>query len=285
MVATRLPRLRGALAAAGPRIDPAIPSGWWGRPNKLLSLLPGWGRVVSGQPVAGPKDRTPSLTGTTIRRTVAIGWRYLAIATGFSLILGLILLLTAHRGNAFAQTFPLEMPVFAVLGSLGGLMTFTSDRTKGVFEYLIAYGLRPRTLFIDGLVSTAAMAAIILGLSLLVGLGAAVADGAALTEDFAKSIALYTIPMSFAGALFTSTVGMIWSSVSTPRTGINSPVGIAPMVGIAPTVLVLIVAETVPSSEFYYVTVGAAAAIIAAVVGLLVLSARLMGRERFLSPL
>jgi hypothetical protein len=240
---------------------------------------------MSNESVLPSAGRPPILTATTIRRTITVGWRYLAIGTAVSLLLALLLLAGARRGTAFVQTFPLEVPLFAVLGSMGGLMTFTSDRTKGVFEYLIAYGIRPRTLFIDGLVSTCAMVAIILGLSLLVGLGAADAYGVTLTAGLVQSVALYTIPMSFAGALFTATVGMIWASISTPRTGINSPVGIAPMVGIAPTVLVLVVASTVPHSEFYYVTAGAAITIIVVVVALLVMSARLMGRERFLSPL
>jgi hypothetical protein len=234
---------------------------------------------------AGRSPAIGSLLGTTIRRTISVGWRYLAIGTALSLLLALILVLGSRNSTAFAVTFPLEVPLFAVLGSMGGLMTFTGDRTKGVFEYLIAYGVRPRTLFTNGLASTAAMAAFILALSLSVGLGAAEARGVALTWDLAKSVSFYTVPMSFAGALFTATVGMIWSSVSSPRTGLNSPVGLAPMIGIAPTVLVLIAAESVPSSEYYDVTVGAAAIIIVAVVVLLAMSARLMGRERFLSPL
>ncbi|HEV2165516.1 MAG TPA: hypothetical protein VGS23_00835, partial [Thermoplasmata archaeon] len=131
----------------------------------------------------------------------------------------------------------------------------------------------------------AAMSTIILGLSLLVGLGTAQARGVPLPEAMWTTIEWYTLPMGYAGALFTSTVGMIWSSLSTPRTGINSPIGIAPLVGIAPTVLVLITAETVASSEINYVTAGAAGAIIVAVVALLLMSDRLMGRERFLSPL
>jgi hypothetical protein len=239
---------------------------------------------LSGQRVTGAAATVPSLTVTTIRRTIVIGWLYLVIGSVISLILALVLVFGAHR-TAFATTFPLEIPLFAVLGSMGGLMTFSSDRTKGVFEYLIAYGVRPRTLFINGLLSAAAMAAIILALALGVGLGAAVARGVPLTEDLEKSLAFYTIPMGFAGALFTVTVGMLWSSLSTPRTGLNSPVGVAPVVGIAPTLLVLIIAETVPASEFYYVTVGAAALILTVVVGLLAMSARLMGRERFLSPI
>jgi hypothetical protein len=233
----------------------------------------------------GP-HRMPSLTAMTIRRTIVVGWRYLAIGTALSLVLTTVLIFAGHKGsNAFVTVFPLELPFFAILGSTGGLMTFTSDRTKGVFEYLIAYGVRPRAIFRDGLLSTAAMSGIILALSLAVGLGGATAAGLTLNESFAKAIAYYTLPMSFAGALFTATVGMIWASVSTPRTGINSPVGIAPMIGIAPAIIVLIAAESVPTADYYYVTVGAALVIIFAVVGLLAMSARLMGRERFLSPI
>jgi hypothetical protein len=261
-----------------------VRDGWPVVPVRGLSIFSSHGGAVSDSIVAGAGLRVPSITGTTIRRTIVIGWLYLALGSVISLILALVLLLGAKQ-SAFATTFPLEVPLFATLGSTGGLMTFTSDRSKGVFEYLISYGVRPRTLFLNGLFSAAAMAALVLVLALAVGLGAATARGVTFTGDLAKTVALYTIPMGFAGALFTATVGMIWSSISSPRAGINSPVGIAPMVGIAPTILVLIVAEMVPSSEFYYVTVGAAAAILAAVVGLIVMSARLMGRERFLSPL
>jgi hypothetical protein len=241
--------------------------------------------------MAGPRSAIeaeggpPRLTWTTIRRTATVGRLYLGIGTSLSLILTLVLVLGSRHSRAFETVFPLELPLFAVMGSMGGLMTFTSDRTKGVFEYLIAYGVRPRTLFADGLYSTAAMSALILGLSLTVGLGTAAATGVPLPWDLWTSIALYTIPMGFAGALFTSTVGMLWSSISTPRAGMNSPVGLAPMVGIAPVILVLIVAESVPPSDFYTVTVGAAVVLVLAVVGLLTMSARVLGRERFLSPL
>jgi hypothetical protein len=225
------------------------------------------------------------LVGTTIRRTLSIGKIYLIIGTALSLLLTVVLLVTPRAAAAFVTTYPLELPLFAVLGSMGGLMTFTSDRTKGVFEYLIAYGVSPRTLFFNGLVATAAMTGILLGLSLTIGVGTATARGVSLGWGFAMALALYTIPVSIAGALFTSTVGMIWSSLSTPRTGINSPAGIAPMIGIAPVILVLIIAEGAPRSDYYYITAGAATAILAAVVGLLAASARLMGRERFLSPM
>jgi len=226
-----------------------------------------------------------SLLATTIRRTLTIGRLYILLGVGLSLLLSLVLLATSRAGTVFSTTYPLELPLFATLGATGGLMTFSSDRTKGVFEYLIAYGISPRSLFVNGLISTAALSGIILALSLAVGLGAAQVRGVALSGDLFTALALYTVPMSFAGALFMSTLGMIWSSLSTPRTGINSPAGIAPLLGIAPTILVLIAAESAPRSEYYYITAGAAVVILAAVLALLIASAHLMGRERFLSPL
>jgi len=225
------------------------------------------------------------LEALTVNRTLRVGWRYLVIGTAIPLILTIELLISSNRAIVFPTTFPLEVPIFAVLGSTAGLMTFTSDRAKGVFEYLLAYGIQPRTLFMNGLLAALAMSAIILSTSLAIGVGGAVAEGVALKWNFEEAILLYTLPMAFAGALFTSTIGMIWSSVSSPRSGFNSPVGIAPMFGVAPTILVLIIAETVPTSEYYWVTGGAAAIIVVAVLVLLALSARLLGRERFLSPL
>ncbi len=164
-------------------------------------------------------------------------------------------------------------------------MVFTTDRTKGVFEYLLAYRVRPRNLFVNGLLATAVMTGIILGVTLSVGVGLALERGVSLTQSFWEALAYYTIPMSFAGALVTITVGMIWASVSTPRTGINSPVGIAPIIGIGPTILVLLAAETAPSSDYYYITGGASLGLIVVAVAMLALSARLMSRERFLSNL
>jgi hypothetical protein len=236
-------------------------------------------------PGAPPSLRVsvPSLTWTTLRRTAAIGWLYLVIGGVISLLLTFILV--TRTPAVFQTTFPLEVPLFAGLGSTGGLMTFSSDRTKGVFEYLIAYGVRPRTLFANALLATAAMASVVLGLALAAGLLGATIRGVPIPWSMQEEILLYTIPMCYATALFTATVGMIWSSVATPRAGMNSPIGIAPMIGVGPILLVLLVAEGAPSADYYYITVGAAAAILAAVVVLLALSAKLMRRERFLSPL
>ncbi|MCI4349884.1 MAG: hypothetical protein L3J93_06695, partial [Thermoplasmata archaeon] len=97
-------------------------------------------------------------------------------------------------------------------------------------------------------------------------------------------VLLYTIPITYAGAVFTIMVGMIWSAVSSPRAGINSPVGLAPLIGVAPQLLVFLVAISYPPADTPFIGVGASALLIAAVLTLTALSNRLLVRERFLSP-
>ena len=225
----------------------------------------------------------PSLAAITIRRGILAGRLYLGLATLLVLVLSFVLL--HARPGVFATTFPLELPLFASLGATGGIMLFASDRTKGVLEYLIAYGVRPGALFTNILLTTVVLATIVLGAALAVALGAYAALGNPFTIDLEKAILLYSIPMAFAGALFSTIAGMVWSSLSTPRAGLNSPVGIAPLLAVGPTILVLFVAEASPASQYYYVTAGAAGAFLLVVVVLLVGATRLMGRERYLSPM
>lgn len=232
-----------------------------------------------------PARPLPSLLLVTIRRGLTAGRFYLAIGTFVSIILTVALLRTARGSANFVAIFPLEIPMFASLGAMGGLMLFVGDRAKGVLEYLISYGIPPRSLFINSLLVTAALSTIVLGLSLTVGLIGYVAVGNTISTNLQNSILGYTIPMTYAGALFSAVCGIIWSTLSTPRVGVNSPVGIAPILGVAPPVLVLIIAEGVDKSAYYDVTVGASIAFLALVAILLAASSRLMGRERYLSPL
>lgn len=236
--------------------------------------------------VGGPSRRKlPSLMLVTLRRGVIAGRFYLVMGVVISLILAVVFLRTTRGTANFVAVFPLEIPIFASLGAMGGLLLFVGDRSKGVLEYFISYGVRPRTLYVNSLLVTLALTTIVLGSALAVGLAGYVAAGNTISSDFENSLLGYTIPMAYASALFASIGGIIWSALSTPRMGVNTPVGLAPTLGVAPPILVLIVAEAVDKAAYYDVTVGASLGFLALVVVLVIASSRLMDRERYLSPM
>lgn len=237
-------------------------------------------------PPREPADRRlPSLRLITLRRGLSAGRFYLVIGVIVSLVLTVALLRSARGSAVFIATFPLEIPIFASLGAMGALLLFVTDRSKGVLEYLISYGVRPQSLFLNSLLVAVALSTVVLGGALAVGLTGYLALGNRITVDLQDSLLGYTIPMAYASALFASTGGIIWSTLSTPRAGLNSPVGVAPLLGVAPPVLVLIVADAVDKAAYYYITVGASLGFLALVAILLIASTRLMDRERYLSPM
>ncbi len=67
--------------------------------------------------------------------------------------------------------------------------------------------------------------------------------------------------------------------------GLNTPMGLAPILGVAPPVLVLIVAKGVDRVAYYDITIGAALGFSALVVLLLLASSHFVDRERHLSAM
>ena len=230
-----------------------------------------------------PEPTNASLLPTTIRRSMVAGRFYLVFGGGFSIILAVTLSQTSVSG--LTAGFPLLLPMFATLGSLGALMVFVGDRTKGVFEYLIAYGIRPWSIFANTLLAAIVLTSLVMGTAWAAGVGISFALGGVPPWDYEVVFLAYTIPVTFASAIFATAIGCYWSSLSSPRAGINSPVGLAPLIGIAPAIFILILASVAPPDRFLYVTGGAAAGLVALVVILIALSGRLLKLERFLSPM
>jgi len=228
-----------------------------------------------------------SLLSVTVRRAWVTGRFFLVYGTAISLLLGVLL---AHfSGSAFASSYPLFVPIFGVVGSMGGLTVFTSDRTKGVLEYLIAYGYSPRQLFANVLLTTLALVSIVVGIGVSVSLGVYFAEGRSVTSTLAISMGVYAVPMAFGCAAFASTVGVYWTALSTPRQGINSPIGIIPFIGILPALVTLFVVVAVTlsgplSTTTLLLILGSGMGLVAIfVIALLVSMGRLLRRERFLS--
>lgn len=224
----------------------------------------------------------PSLLGTTIRRSFTVGRVNLVVATGASLVWGTLLSLTS--GSAFSSLFPLLLPILGTIGTAGAMLVFTNDRTKGVFEYLIAYGVPPHRVFANVLGAAITLVALVDGLTLAVALAVRLTLGLAVPLAFVETLLGYSLPMSFGATALVTAAGMYWTSLSSPRTGMNSPLGLLPMLGVAPGGLALLAAEGAGPGYRTYVLIGAVVVVVVLAFVLLLLESRLMPRERLLSP-
>ena len=233
-----------------------------------------------------PDSTVPSLAGNTFRRALTSAWYFPLVGIGFSIVYaGIILAIPTGGASALAEGFPLVGPLYLVFGAGGALVVFADDRARGVFEYLIAYGVPPSSLFWNSVLATVGLASIVLGISLGIVFGIAAVLGAALTWPVLELVVFYAIPMTYGGAVFSVMLGMIWSSLSSPRRGSNSPVGFAPLFGVAPLLVVLFVGELIPHSELYLLGSSAGAILVGTAALVTALSDLVMVRERFLSPM
>jgi hypothetical protein len=227
----------------------------------------------------------PSQLAITIRRGFVLGRFYLLISIAYLVFFGVVL--SSDTGDAYAAGTALFLPMFGVIGAMGGLMVFTGDRMKGVYEYLLCYGVSPRRLFVNVLVTTLVLASVVLGISLPIGLGVYIFRGNTISTVYVIFIGLYALPMSYASAAFAAMVGMFWTSLSSPRQGINNPITVILLIGMAPSIITLAIASTVGAlygaPYILLVTSVSVVLVVAAVFLLLSQVGRLLPRERLLS--
>ena len=163
-------------------------------------------------------------------------------------------------------------------------MIFASDKERGVYEYMLAYGVDVSSIFWSIVAATVALATIVLAVSLVLTLTlVAVTSSGALTLVFGELIVFYTIPLSYAATMFMCMAGMIWAQLTARRPGVNSPVGMAPLLGIAPVLVVLLLAVGPGSAHLISVVGGGSLLMIGAVVLMAYVANKRMQRERFLS--
>ncbi len=229
------------------------------------------------QPPEGP----PSLLRITIRRSFTAGRVFLIV--GIVYVLFLSIGLSFSGPSSFDSAFPIILPIFTALGALGSLMVFSNDRIRGTFEYLLAYGVRPRRIFTDVLLTSLVLVTLENVVTLAIGLGIYLALGNVLSTSLLLGLGVYSVPESFACAALMATVGVFWTSLSSPRGGLNSPIGFIPFFGILPQVVTLILAG-VFNGYLYEVLFVGLAVVTVIVATLLGLTNRLMRRERLLSP-
>lgn len=233
------------------------------------------------------RGELPSLLSTTFRRCLTLGRLYLGIGLGYSIVLTLVLSVSGE--SSFVSALPTVLPIFGVMGSMGGMMVFSNDRLKGVFEYLIAYGVSPRRLFANTMLASLGVMSIQVGVSVALGLGLALVQWHTIPVALWGLLVLYSVPMSYASAALACMAGMYWTVLSSPRAGMNSPMGLMPVVGIAPPVMTLVgvgVIAATYGTGAVVIVLGVAVVVVSAVtLTLLAQVGRLLRTDRLLSPI
>ena len=186
-------------------------------------------------------------------------------------------------GPLFVSIGTVVLPIFAVSGGIGGLLVFSNDRLKGVLEYLAAYGLSSRRILLNSLLAGIVQVTIILGAGVAAGVTTYLLSGYTLTPRLPEALLVYTFPMSYLTVTLMTTLGVFWTSLSSPRAGLNSPIGVLPMVGVLPTAAALVVALAIPAYATQ-ILLGTELVILVVVLSLLSRTDHLMPTERLLSP-
>jgi uncharacterized membrane protein YhfC len=245
-------------------------------------------RVAASPTLSQSVERSNSLIRTNFKRALGFGRIYLFIGIILPLLLNRSILgvnaTTAPSANVLlAELYPLALPLFATMGAVGGLMVFVSDKSKGVYEYLIAYGVGTYEIFWSTVVVTLGLVTVVLIGSLAASSLLLLATGGTMEPVALELLLVYSVPLSYAAAAFMSMSGMVWSFLTTRVAGINSPVGLAPILGIGPVLAVFLAAEFVGPGNFTLLTAGAAVVLLAAVALMMVVAGKKMVRERLLS--
>ena len=226
-----------------------------------------------------PAPELPTLLGITVRRSLVVG-RISLIIGGFMVVFysaafGL-------GGPLFTSIGTLILPVFTVSAGLGGAIVFANDRTKGVLEYLVAYGLSPNRVLLNVLIAGMVQVTIVLGAGVSAGLSTYLLSGYPLTVQLPEALLGYSFPMSYLTVGLMTSVGVFWTSLSSPRSGLNSPLGVLPLVGVAPPTTALILALALRAYATR-ILLGTELAMAVVLLILLTRTSRLMPTERLLS--
>lgn len=236
------------------------------------------------------KKSARSLARVNFIRAAKYGRIYLLMAVLLSIFISVELISVSNISSAasgaaksvLSDIPALILPIFPIMGSFGSLMIFVSDKDKGVYEYLIAYGVNPSKIFWSIVATTIGLVSIVLGISIPIDVGVSMLAGG-LSRTYAELLGLYVVPISYAAAISMTMAGMIWSFLAVRRTGINSPVGIISLVGVVPILIIIPVSIIVGPTNFILLVGAVSLALYIVVAVMIRVSNSKMVRERFLS--
>lgn len=181
-------------------------------------------------------------------------------------------------------TLPAFIPLFATIGGLGVTYLFSTDRSSGVYEYLIATRkIKVRDIFVSFAIADIAVVAIILGIDLTALYLFVHLKFASLLSGLLKMVLVFSIPVAIFSSLISSLAMLTWSSLSKTYPGVNSPGGIGAIIGVVPPLVFLFVGQSGSGLDQYLLGGIFSVILFGLFITLLVVVIRNMSNERMIT--
>ena len=183
------------------------------------------------------------------------------------------------------ENIPSFIPIAATIGGMGVAYLFSTDRSNGVYEYLIATGkIRIKDIFLSFSLVTVAIISILLAIdiaaiSLLIFFTVPSVLGTIL-----QFFAVFSIPVAYISALLSILAMLSWTAMSKVYPGVNAPGGIGSIIGIIlPLVFLIVIVRIVRPSDLLLIAGLFSVSLFIILILLLVVVIKRMSNERMLA--
>ena len=181
-------------------------------------------------------------------------------------------------------TYPYLLPFFAVLGSTGATYFFSSDRSSGVYEYLISTSkVRVGQIYLSFIFATVIVSTIIISAGIIFAVSIIYAVGDGIQMFLIKLFLVYSIPLTYVSSMLSSIMILSWASMSKTYQGVNAPGGIGGIIGLIPTLAFLFMHVEIPVQSLYLYSSLYVIAVFAIFLIIFITAARRISNERMIS--
>ena len=167
------------------------------------------------------------------KRYLREGKIYLAI----SLILPLIMIITLPIQVRFIM-LPFFLPIFGVIGAIMAPALYSEDRSSGFYEFILS-STKIGVADIFWAITAIAIAFSLIVISVLVIFVFIIIwiTYGSIPILFAAEIGIYTVPISILASLIVSSISFVSQALTKRVSFVNSPAGVAPIIGIAVAII------------------------------------------------
>ena len=181
-------------------------------------------------------------------------------------------------------TYPYLLPLFAVLGSTGATYFFSSDRSSGVYEYLLSTSkVKIGQIYLSYILATVIVSTIIISVGIIFAVSMIYATGNGIQMFLIELFLAYSIPLTYVSSMLSSLMILSWASMSKTYPGVNAPGGIGSIIGLIPSLVFLFVHMEIPVQSLYLYSGLYVMSIFAIFIIIFITAARRISNERMIS--